>query len=75
MEGTKALASTDPPNLINENKVWVADLEPQTKAFSNQQLPRVAAQMWSAKIYPTLDETTPDDQRNADHPPAHYNTT
>ena len=55
--------------------MWVSDLEPQTKAFGNQQLQRVAAHMWSAKIYPTLDETTPDDQRNADHPPAHYNTT
>ena len=74
MEGTQALASTDPPNLINESKVWVADLEPQAKAISNQQLKKVAALVWSAKINPTLYENTSNDQRNAGHWPAHYST-
>ena len=74
MEGNQALASTDPPNLINEDKVWVADLKPQTKAFGNQQPQRVAAHMWSAKIHLTLYENTSNDQRHADHWPAHYNT-
>ena len=74
MEGTQALASTDPPNLINEDKVWVADWEPQAKAFSNQQLKKVAAPVWSAKIDPIFYESTSNDQRNADHCPTHYKT-
>ena len=59
---------------MNDEKVWVANLKPQTEAFGNQQLKRVAAQKRSAKIDPTLYENTSNYQRNADNWPAHYNT-